>query len=146
MALATVSQADLRKRVVEAMEDELRVTDKVAKDFVASLIAVCEESLEKGEKVSLFGIVILNPSFRLAKPRRKGVDPRSGEEKMIDATPAKIAVRASVSKKMKDALPSTTSAVGKNLRAEAEERKAAAEKRAAAREREERKAAKGGKK
>jgi nucleoid DNA-binding protein len=134
MSVSTVSQAELRRRTLELMEDDLKIKPGQAVDFVKSLVAAVEEAVNNGEKVSLFGIAVLTPGFRLAKPKRKGVDPRTGEEKTLDATPNKTTIRAGVTKKIKDCLPTPVSATGKLLKAEAEDRKAKAAERAAERE------------
>jgi nucleoid DNA-binding protein len=132
----TVTQAELRRRTLETMEDNLRISNAQGKDFVDSLVAVVTEAIEEGSKVALFGIVTLTPKYRAAKPKRKGVNPRTGEEQVFDARPASTTVGATVAKKIKDFAPATTSRAGKGLRDAAEARRAAAEKRAKQRERE----------
>lgn len=141
MAVGSVSQAELRRRTLETMEDELRIPDKNAKDFVTSLAAVVEEAMANGEKVMLFGITTLTPTGVPPKPKRKGRDPRTGEERTLDAKPAGVKVRVSAARAMKDALPAANSSVGKKLVKEARERQKAAQERAEAREAEEQKAA-----
>lgn len=135
-APATLSQAALRREVLEIMEPELKISDKAAKDFVNSLSAVVQEAIGEGRKVSLFGIVNLNTGFKLAKPKRKGTDPRTGEETTFKAQPAKVTVRATVAKAIKDALPGPNTSVGKQLSAVAEHKRKEAEKRAKARAKE----------
>lgn len=143
----TLSQAALLNEAISVMEPEYKVTKKAAKDFVESITAVVEEHLENGEKVALLGLATLTPVYRAAKPKRKGVDPRTGEEKVLDPRPAKIALKATPSKRLKDALPSTTTKAGKTLASEYRERLRAREARAAEAEKEAAKAAKkGGKK
>jgi nucleoid DNA-binding protein len=143
----TLSQAALLNEALDTMEDDLRVSKRVAKDLIESLTAVVEEHLENGEKVALLGLAILTPVYRAAKPKRKGVDPRTGEERMLDARPAKIALKATPSKRLKDALPSPTAKAGKTLALEFRERQRAREARQAEAEKEVAKAAKkGGKK
>lgn len=135
-APAGVSMAELRRKTVEIMEPELKISDKQAKDFVNSLVAVVKEATSEGRKVSLFGIVNLIPAFRLAKPRRKGIDPRTREETTFKAQPAMVKVRATVGKGIKDMLPKPTTAAGKALSAVQEYKAKEAEKRAAARAKE----------
>lgn len=127
--MATVTQAQLKKRVLETMEDDLRISPKSAGDFIESLVAVIEESIEAGDKVSVFGIVNLTPKGVPAKPKRKAVDPRTGEERTYDPTPAKLKVTATIGKRVKDALPSAQSKVGKTLISETRERQKAAQER-----------------
>lgn len=140
--METITQAQLTASVIDTMEDELRVSKKQAADFIESLKAVLEESVGDGKKVNVWGIVTLTPSFKMAKPKRKGVDPRTGEERTLDPVPAKVAVKAGVAKRIKDALPEPTSKAGKSLKAEAVARAEAAAERKAQREADEAKAAK----
>jgi nucleoid DNA-binding protein len=143
-----VTPAQLKKRVSEAMD--IPFANKTQeKDYYESLGYVIEELLEAGETINLFGLVKITPVFRLAKPKRKGTDPRTGEETTFAARPAKIALKANPLKKLKDALPSTTSKNGKVLRDVAQEkadkavaRREAAEKAAAKAERAAKKSAK----
>lgn len=132
----TVTQVELRRRMVEAMEPDLQISDKQAKDVVASLMAVVQEAISEGSKVNVFGIVNLTPSFRVGLPKRPGIDRTTGEETTFAARPAAVRVRATVPKKIKDSLPKTTSKAGKELQATAEERRKAYEKRQKERERE----------
>lgn len=140
--MESLTQAQLLNYTLELMEDELRISKKQARDFIESSMAAAEDAVADGKRVSFFGVTIFTPSFVLAKPKRKGNDPRTGEERTYDAQPAKLRLKAAVPKRFKDALPSTSTKAAKALKAEAEERKAAAEKRAKDREREEAKAAK----
>lgn len=132
--MATLTQSQLLNRTLEVMEDDLRIPKKNAKDFVDSLVSVIEETVNDGDKVSLFGIVNLVPTGVTAKPKRKATDPRTGEEKMLDAKPASVKVKASVLKRIKDVAPLPTDKAGKRLVAEAKERARKAAERAAARE------------
>lgn len=141
----TITQAQLKRAVLDTMEDDLRISPKQASDFIDSLLAVVQEGVEEGKKVSVFGLVTLTPSFKLATPKRTGNDPRTGEERTFDAQPAKTRIRASVGSKVKDALPSTSSKAGKLLKSITEARRAASEERARLAEKEAAKAAKGGK-
>src|SRR4051812_23638877 len=95
----TVTQAELRRRTLEAMEDNLRVSPAQAKDFVASLVAAVTEALEEGSKVALFGIVNLKPAYAFPRKAGKRLDPRTQEEVSVAARPASITVRAQVPKK-----------------------------------------------
>lgn len=133
----TVTQSQLLTKTLETMEDELRITPKQARDFAASLKAVVQEAVGNGHKVSLLGIVNLNTGFKLPKPRRKGMNPRSGQEEWLKATPAAVTLKASIPTAIKEALPRATSAAGKQLQALQEFRVKEAAKKAKQREREE---------
>ncbi len=145
----TLSAAALRRNTIETMEEELRISGKQAADFVESLCASVEEAIADGQRVSLFGLVTITPRFVASKPKGMRMNPFVGEMQMMDAKPASVTASAKVAKRVKDALPSATSAAGKSLRAEAAARKEAADERREAREKEaakaERAAARGNK-
>lgn len=130
----TVTQAELRRRTLEAMEDDLRISPKQAKDFVDSLVAAVEEALVDGSKIALFGIVNLKPAYVFPRKKGKGVNPRTGEEVEREAKPASITIRATVPKKLKEYAPTTSSKAGKELAAAAKVRREKAAARAAERE------------
>jgi nucleoid DNA-binding protein len=141
MATGTLTQAQLLNRTLEVMDDDLEIPKRNARDFIESMAASIEEALADGQKVSLFGLVTLTPKGVPAKPRRKGTDPRTGEEKTLDAKPATVRLTATAGKRLKDALPSATTKAGKALISEAKDRAAAAAARRDQREAEEREAA-----
>lgn len=132
--MQTVSQSVLLNETLEAMEDNLRIPRKNATDFLESLRAVIEEHVGGGDKISLFGIAILTPKGVPAKPKRKGQNPRTGEEVTYDPKPAGVKISATVGKRIKDALPGPTTGVGKKLVADAKARAQAAAERRAERE------------
>lgn len=113
--MATLTQAALTTKTLEAMEDDLRISPKQARDFLESARAVIEESIENGDKVAVFGIVTLTPKGTPAKPKRKGRNPATGEEVTLAPKPAGVKVRATVGKRVKDALPKADSKAGKAL-------------------------------
>lgn len=132
--MPTVTQATVLNEALDAMEEDLRITKTQAKDFIESIAAVVEEHLASAEKVSLLGLTVFTPSFVLAKPKRKGVNPRTGEARMLDPRPAKLRVKASVPKRFSDALPGPGTAAARPLKEQAQERARKAAERLAARE------------
>lgn len=132
--MATISQSELLKRTLATMEEGLQIPTKNAKDFVDSLKAVVGEVIEAGDAVSIFGLVKLTPKGVTAKPKRKGVDPRTGEEKDYPAKPASLRLGANAQKAAKSALPGATTKAGKALIAVAKDRAQAATERREARE------------
>lgn len=136
-APAMLSQAELKKQALEIMEDDLRIKPRQAQDFINAVVAVVQEAVGDGRPVSVFGIVSLRPGFKLAKPRRKGRNPQTGEEVTLKASPAATKIRATVGKRIKDALPKAKSAAGEQLQAVQEYKAKEAAKRAKAREKEE---------
>jgi nucleoid DNA-binding protein len=139
--METVTQAQLLRGTLDIMEDDLRITSKQANDFVSSLRAVVEEQVEFGNKVNLLGLGIFTPVGVLAKPKRKGVKPQTGEEVVYPAKPASVKLKFGIAKRVREALPATTSSAGKSLLSTAKQRAEAAAERRAKREEEEAKAA-----
>lgn len=136
----THSAAAVKREALELMNDDLRISARQAADFIESMCASVEEAIENGRRVALFGLVTITPKFVTAKPKRQGVDPRTGEPVTYPPKAASVGVRAAPAKRVKDALPTTASAAGKSLKAEAIARQEAAQQRREAREAEEAKA------
>jgi nucleoid DNA-binding protein len=129
--METLTQSQLTEQALQIMDDDKRISKAQANDFLESARAVLEESIAEGNKVSVWGIVTLTPVFKLAKPRRKGVDPRTGEEQMLKAKPAEMAFRKpSVGKRFKDSLPSPKSKAAEPWMKQAEKAAKQAAKRA----------------
>lgn len=72
-------------------------------------------ALKDGLAVGLCGLVRLRPKYMAAKPKRKGINPFTQEEQMFAAKPASLSAKASVAKRVKDAMPSPTSKAGKAI-------------------------------
>lgn len=102
-----LAAGQLAAEVVATMEDDLRVSKKQARDFVDSLLAVVEREINEGNPVNLFGIVKLVPRFHTKGQRevfKVFGDPESG--KQMKKYPAKVSIKATIPKRIKDALPS----------------------------------------
>lgn len=110
-----LSQTAFLKEVLFTMEDELRISNKQAKDFMDSLVAVTERELGDGNPVNLAGLVKLSPRLRTKGERMVASvfgDPTS--PKVKKKYPAKVTIKATVMKKAKDAL-SSPQALAKKL-------------------------------
>jgi nucleoid DNA-binding protein len=97
----------LVSEILAMMEDDLRISKKSAKDFTESLVAVVEREISEGNPVNLFGLVKVTPRFHTKGQRevfKEFGNPESG--KHMKKYPAKVSVKATPSKKIKDALPS----------------------------------------
>jgi nucleoid DNA-binding protein len=107
VAKANLSQGAFMKEVVFAMEDDLRVSNKQAKDFMDSLIAVIERELSEGNAVNFAGLVKLSPVLQTKGERMIPSEFGNPESpKVKKKYPAKVTVKATAMKKAKDALPS----------------------------------------
>lgn len=91
------------------MEDDLRITKKQAADFSASLIAAAEQAFEKGEPVNFFGLVKLVPRFHTKGVRQVNEEFGNPESKKVTKKyPAKVSIKATIYKRVKDTLPTAT--------------------------------------
>lgn len=97
----------LVNEVLFTMDDDLRISKTQAADFVASLKAVIDREIGEGNPVNLFGYLKLIPRFH-TKGKREVFkvfgDPTSG--KTTKTYPAKVSLKATLLKPLKDALPS----------------------------------------
>lgn len=88
------------------MEEENFISKKAARDFVESLQAAVHAAIADGKPVNLFGIVKLTPRLHTAGKRevfKEFGNPESG--KMTKKYPAKVSLKATVLKPVKDKLP-----------------------------------------
>jgi nucleoid DNA-binding protein len=102
-----LTQAQFASEVLVTMEDDLRISKAQARDFIDSLKAVTERELGEGNPVNLFGLVKISPRFHTKGQRMVNEvfgDPES--KKIVKKYPAKVTVKATVFKAVKDALPS----------------------------------------
>lgn len=102
-----IPQGALLNEVLLTMEDDLRVSKKQGSDFVESLKSAIEKELMAGRPVNLFGMVKIVPRFHTKGQREVNEvfgDPTS--KKVIKKYPAKVSVKVTPLKPVKDALPS----------------------------------------
>ena len=110
-----LTQGALLGEVLATMEDDLRISRKQGKDFVDSLVACVEREINAGSPVNLFGLVKVSPRFHTKGQRevfKVFGDPTSG--KMTKKYPAKVSIKATVMKRVKDVLPSAA-ALGRKV-------------------------------
>lgn len=99
--------AQLLTETLLMMEDETRISKKAGRDFMDSMVAVVEQRLGEGEPVNIFGLVKLVPRLHTKGVRMVNEEFGNPESKKIKKTyPAKVSVKATVFKRVKDALPS----------------------------------------
>lgn len=103
-----LTQSALLMASLAKMEDDLLITRKQAKDFVESLLAVVDDEIGKGHPVNLFGMVKLVPRYHTTGTRevlKEFGNPESGKTKK--SYKAKVSLKATVFKRVKDSLPGT---------------------------------------
>lgn len=105
-----LTQTQLIQEALFTMDDDLRLSKPQAADFVASLRAVIDREISEGSPVNLFGYLKLIPRFH-TKGKREVFkvfgDPTSG--KHTKTYPAKVSLKLTALKPLKDALPSAAS-------------------------------------
>lgn len=101
-----LTKAQLVGKVLDTMEPDLLITKKQAADFVDSLLAVVEGEIGEGSPVNLFGLVKISPRFHTRGERQVRKEFGNAESPLVTKKyPAKVSVKATVSKAVKDALP-----------------------------------------
>lgn len=101
-----MSQSQLLDATLAMMEQENYIPKKAGRDFVESLKAVVAQEVGKGNPVNLFGLVKVSPRFHTKGQREVNEtfgDPES--KKVTKKYPAKVSIKATVFKIVKDSLP-----------------------------------------
>lgn len=107
VAKGGLTQGKLAEEVLFAMEDDLRVSKKQGADFIASMKAVIERQLAEGQPVNLFGLVKIAPRLHTKGERMVNSEFGNPESpKVKKKYPAKVSVKVTALKPVKDALPS----------------------------------------
>jgi DNA-binding protein HU-beta len=124
--MATISAAQLKGRLAELLE----VPKKDADDILWAFQEICTDAVKHGDTVTLPNIGKLSCRVQAARTAR---NPRTGDPVKV---PAKVAVKFTVAKHLKESAPSLKKKVGKALLAEAEEKQRQRDKAKRKRERE----------
>ena len=97
----TFSKSELAKHLAERSG----VDTKAVKSVLAALEGTMLGSVHKsGARVFVLpGLLKVTATAVAAKPKRKGKDPFTGEERMFAAKPASVRIKARALKKLKDA-------------------------------------------
>lgn len=90
--------------------EESGVTKKQVKDVLECLAYVGLTEIESGNRFRLPSLGTIEVRVRNATKKRKGRNPRTGEEVMISAKPASTRIGFRALKPLKDALPSAAKA------------------------------------
>jgi DNA-binding protein HU-beta len=99
-----------QSQLIAEVADRADVTRADAKAVLSALEDVVLEELGNAEKVKIGSLVQLNVRVRPATKARKGRNPATGEEIMIGAKPAAVALKARPLARAKSALPSVQKA------------------------------------
>lgn len=99
----------LLDEILIAMEDDLRISKKQARDFSDSLIAVVERELGNAQPVNLFGLVKIVPRLHTKGQRKVNSEFGNPDSPMVTKKyAAKVSLKSGqgiFTKKVKDALP-----------------------------------------
>jgi DNA-binding protein HU-beta len=93
-------------QLADAVAEKSGLSRADAKKAIAALEEVVLDEIGNAEKVKIGGVVQLDVRVRPATDARPGRNPATGEEIMISAKPASVAVKARPLAKAKNAAPS----------------------------------------
>jgi DNA-binding protein HU-beta len=93
-------------QLADAVAEKAGLSRADAKKAIAALEEVVLDEIGTAEKVKIGGVVQLDVRVRPATEARPGRNPATGEEIMISAKPASVAVKARPLAKAKNAAPS----------------------------------------
>ena len=97
-------------QLADAVAEKAGLSRADAKKAIAALEEVVLDQIGNAEKVKIGGVVQLDVRVRPATEARPGRNPATGEEIMISAKPASVAVKARPLAKAKAAAPSVDKA------------------------------------
>ena len=92
-------------QLADAVADKAGLSRADAKKALAALEEVVLSEIGNAEKIKIGGVVQLDVRVRPASEARPGRNPATGEEIMISAKPASVAVKARPLAKAKAAAP-----------------------------------------
>jgi DNA-binding protein HU-beta len=93
-------------QLADAVAEKAGLSRADAKKAIAALEEVVLDEIGNAEKVKIGGVVQLDVRVRPATDARPGRNPATGEEIVISAKPASVAVKARPLAKAKNAAPS----------------------------------------
>ena len=95
------------------IETRIGVKPLLTKHIINVIGEIAEEEVAAGRQFTFPGVATVRLAYQPRKPKREVRNPQTGETRMADPTPAKIAIRARAHPKMKRAAPLPTSKGGK---------------------------------
>jgi nucleoid DNA-binding protein len=114
MKAATLTKREFVNDVAATAELDPQVVNAV----LDALSAVVADELAGGTPVTVPGLVRMRPRFAPAKPKRKGTNPRTGEEVVFAARAARLQLKATPARAIRDALPGVKSVAAQRLNKE----------------------------
>lgn len=102
VALTKMTAAEL----VSELADRTGWSKSDVKHLLAELDGVVEENLKECVRTEIAGVTIY-PHLRPKQKKRKGRNPKTGEEVDISAKPASVVVKAKCNSKLKAKAPTT---------------------------------------
>jgi DNA-binding protein HU-beta len=93
-------------QLADAVAEKAGLSRADAKKALSALEEVVLDEIGNAEKIKIGGVVQLDVRVRPATDARPGRNPATGEEIMISAKPASVAVKARPLAKAKNAAPS----------------------------------------
>jgi DNA-binding protein HU-beta len=92
--------------VVEAVADRTGLQKGQVRNVLNALEEVVTEAISNCERIKVANVVQIEPKIRAATKKRRGRNPRTGEEVEIPAKPASVRIAARVLKPAKSSAPS----------------------------------------
>ena len=93
-----------KKELIDEVCKTADVTKKDAESVITKTFIVIEDAMKKGEKVTIPGFGTFLVKLQGARDARRGRNPLTGEEIMIQARPEQKAPKFSASKSLKNAV------------------------------------------
>ena len=93
-----------RREFIAALAERIDTDKRHAEDALQAVLDLITETVSKGEAVAITGFAKFARKDVPAKPRRKGRNPATGEEIMLNPKPASKSVRVTPLKAFKDAV------------------------------------------
>jgi DNA-binding protein HU-beta len=93
-----------RRDLIAALAERIDTDKRNAEATLQSFIDVITDTVSKGEAVAISGFAKFTRRDVPAKPRRKGRNPATGEEIMLNPKPASRSVKITPLKAFKDAV------------------------------------------
>lgn len=93
-----------KRELIDEVCKTADVTKKDAESVIAKTFSVIEETIKKGEKVTIPGFGIFSTKVQKARQAKKGRNPKTGEVMDIPARPEQNAPKFSASRSLKEAV------------------------------------------
>jgi nucleoid DNA-binding protein len=97
------------------IETRIGVKPNITKHIIKTIGEIAESEISSGRQFSFPGVATVRLAYQPRKPKREVRNPQTGETRMADPAPAKIAIRARAHPKMKRAAPTPQTKAGKAI-------------------------------